>query len=89
MEIIMLTVGAFEAKAKIAELLDKVAKGEHVLITRRGAPANDGSWAGLARGWNAQSPANGKDRVVRSVLCRGHDHRSATDRPTVGIPSPR
>lgn len=35
----MLTVGAFEAKAKIAELLDKVARGESILITRRGAPA--------------------------------------------------
>ena len=35
----MHTVGAFEAKAKIAELLDKVAAGETVLITRRGEPA--------------------------------------------------
>jgi prevent-host-death family protein len=35
----MLTVGAFEAKAKIAELLDKVAAGETVLITRRGEAA--------------------------------------------------
>jgi prevent-host-death family protein len=35
----MHTVGAFEAKAKIAELLDKVAAGETILITRRGAAA--------------------------------------------------
>jgi prevent-host-death family protein len=35
----MRTVGAFEAKAKIAELLDKVAAGETVLITRRGEAA--------------------------------------------------
>jgi prevent-host-death family protein len=35
----MHTVGAFEAKAKIAELLDKVAMGESVLITRRGEAA--------------------------------------------------
>lgn len=35
----MHTVGAFEAKAKIAELLDKVAAGETVLITRRGEAA--------------------------------------------------
>lgn len=35
----MRTVGAFEAKAKIAELLDEVAKGRRVLITRRGAAA--------------------------------------------------
>lgn len=35
----MQTVGAFEAKAKIAELLDRVSAGESVLITRRGEPA--------------------------------------------------
>ena len=35
----MHTVGAFEAKAKFAELLDKVSAGETVLITRCGAAA--------------------------------------------------
>lgn len=35
----MITVGAFEAKAKISELLDRVAEGETVLITRRGVAA--------------------------------------------------
>ena len=33
-----LTVGAFEAKTKLAELLDKVEAGEVVTITRRGKP---------------------------------------------------
>jgi prevent-host-death family protein len=32
----MITVGAFEAKTKLAELLDKVEAGESVTITRRG-----------------------------------------------------
>lgn len=32
----MITVGAFEAKTKLAELLDKVESGECVTITRRG-----------------------------------------------------
>ncbi|MGH8686908.1 MAG: type II toxin-antitoxin system Phd/YefM family antitoxin [Burkholderiales bacterium] len=32
----MITVGSFEAKTKLAELLDKVAEGEIVTITRRG-----------------------------------------------------
>lgn len=32
----MITVGSFEAKTKLAELLDKVADGEVVTITRRG-----------------------------------------------------
>jgi prevent-host-death family protein len=30
------TVGAFEAKTKLAELLDKVEAGETITITRRG-----------------------------------------------------
>jgi prevent-host-death family protein len=34
----MSTVGAFEAKTKLAELLDKVEAGETVTITRRGKP---------------------------------------------------
>ena len=32
----MTTVGSFEAKTKLAELLDKVEGGETVTITRRG-----------------------------------------------------
>lgn len=32
----MITVGSFEAKTKLAELLDKVESGETVTITRRG-----------------------------------------------------
>jgi prevent-host-death family protein len=31
-----ITVGAFEAKTKLSELLDKVEAGEEVIITRRG-----------------------------------------------------
>jgi prevent-host-death family protein len=34
----MITVGSFEAKTKLAELLDKVEDGETVTITRRGKP---------------------------------------------------
>lgn len=34
----MATVGAFEAKTKLSELLDLVERGEEVVITRRGAP---------------------------------------------------
>lgn len=31
-------VGAFEAKTHLAELLDKVQRGDRVVITRRGVP---------------------------------------------------
>lgn len=34
----MITVGAFEAKTKLSELLDRVERGEEVLITRHGQP---------------------------------------------------
>jgi|HubBroStandDraft_4_1064222.scaffolds.fasta_scaffold1253873_2 prevent-host-death family protein len=33
------TIGAFEAKTHLAALLDRVAKGERITITRHGAPA--------------------------------------------------
>lgn len=32
----MITVGAFEAKTHLSSLLDKVAKGEEVVITKHG-----------------------------------------------------
>ncbi len=35
---VMQTVGAFEAKTHLSALLEKVAKGEKVMITRRGVP---------------------------------------------------
>jgi len=34
----MREVGAFEAKTKLSELLDRVEHGEEILITRRGKP---------------------------------------------------
>jgi prevent-host-death family protein len=34
----MKTVGAFEAKTHLAELLQEAAEGETILITRRGIP---------------------------------------------------
>ena len=34
----MIKVGAFEAKTHLSSLLDKVAQGEDILITRRGLP---------------------------------------------------
>ena len=32
------TVGAFDAKTKLGQLLDRVARGETIIITRHGAP---------------------------------------------------
>jgi prevent-host-death family protein len=33
------TVGAYEAKTHLAQLLDRVAEGERIVITRHGKPA--------------------------------------------------
>ena len=35
----MRTIGAFEAKTHLAALLDRVARGEKITITRHGIPA--------------------------------------------------
>jgi len=35
----MTTMGFYEARTHLSELLDEVAKGKKVLITRRGKPA--------------------------------------------------
>jgi prevent-host-death family protein len=35
----MTTVGSFEAKTHLPQLLDRVARGERILITRHGKPA--------------------------------------------------
>jgi prevent-host-death family protein len=37
-EYLMITIGAFEAKTHLSALLEKVAQGEEVIITRRGRP---------------------------------------------------
>lgn len=34
----MITIGSYEAKTRLPELLNKVAKGERITITRRGVP---------------------------------------------------
>ena len=34
----MLSVGIFEAKAQLSALIDRVARGEEVLVTRHGKP---------------------------------------------------
>lgn len=34
----MVTIGAFEAKTKLSELLERVSKGESFMITKHGQP---------------------------------------------------
>jgi prevent-host-death family protein len=67
----MSEVGAFEAKTHLAELLDRVAQGETLVITRRGravarlSPAEDPERSGGAvaqlRALRAQTTLGGLD----------------------------
>jgi prevent-host-death family protein len=65
----MITVGSFEAKTKLAELLDKVEDGEVVTITRRGVPV-----ARLVSAKSEESAAHMRkvvDEIKRSRVGRG------------------
>ena len=67
----MLSVGIFEAKARLSQLIERVAQGEEVLVTRHGKPvarlvgaeASSDAWA-LAE-WAAEL------RTFRRVVDRG------------------
>ena len=63
-----LTVGAFEAKTKLSELLDRVERGEEVLITRRGKPV-----ARLAA--PRTGAAAGRKPTVDEILAIGRSFR--------------
>lgn len=53
----MLTIGAFEAKTHLSALLERVARGEEVTITRRGRP--------IAR--LVPAVASDRERVARAI----------------------
>lgn len=55
----MITVGAFEAKTKLSELLDRVERGEEVVITRHGKPV-----AKLV----SQAPVSARTRDLRAEI---------------------
>jgi len=60
----MITVGSYEAKTHLSALLDKVAKGERVTITRHGVPIA------------VLEPIDAPDRAkVREAIERIKEHR--------------
>jgi prevent-host-death family protein len=61
----MITVGAFEAKTKLSELLDRVERGEEVLITRHGKPV-----ARLIADVEGESASQPDDLVARLKATR-------------------
>jgi prevent-host-death family protein len=60
-------VGAFEAKTHLSDLLDRVERGEEIVITRRGRPV-----ARLVAAGNQQAEAAvGRLRALRQTATLG------------------
>jgi prevent-host-death family protein len=54
-------VGVFEAKTKLSALLDRVEKGEEIIITRHGKPV--ARLTAPARRWTKESVQAAVDRI--------------------------
>jgi prevent-host-death family protein len=74
----MITVGAFEAKTQLSALLEKVAAGEEVLITKHGKP--------IARLVKAEDAARedadaaiAKLKAMRAGVTLGEDWKTLRD----------
>lgn len=68
----MTTIGFYEARTHLSQLLDEVARGKKVLITRRGKPAA------------LLSPPPAKDKTdVREIIRRMKEFRQQQG-PTLG-----
>ena len=64
----MIVVGAFEAKTRFASLLDQVAAGEQVTITKHGTP--------VAR--LVPVPSSGSDRARKAIARLKTFHKGQT-----------
>jgi prevent-host-death family protein len=70
----MITVGAFEAKTHLSSLLERVAKGEEIVITRHGKPLARLIPVAVADRFRidqAISKLNGFVRAARLAACLG------------------
>ncbi len=67
------TIGAYDAKARLSELLDRVARGEQIVITRHGKP--------VAR----LVPEGGHDRAAAACCRRAHWSRWARRSASTGV----
>ncbi len=67
----MKTIGAFEAKTHLSELLDLVALGERITITRRGAAVADARASGRRTRSRRRSEAAAALRDLRSGVTLG------------------
>jgi prevent-host-death family protein len=67
-ESLVRTVGAFEAKNHLSELLDLVETGQEVMITRRGKPVARLVSSASSAGEGKSSKALARVRALRSRL---------------------
>jgi prevent-host-death family protein len=77
----MTTIGFYEARTQLSELLDQVAKGKQILITRRGKPAallspppkeETKDVTDVVREWQKrEGPTLGPDLTIRELIEEG------------------
>ena len=75
----MTEIGAFEAKTNLSELLDRVERGEEVVITRRGRPVARLVPAADTRQRNAAEAVKHLRVLRRGATLGGIDWRELRD----------
>jgi prevent-host-death family protein len=66
-----ISIGAYEAKVKLSELLDKVEHGEQVVITRHGKPIARSVPEGGHDAAKAMAAVEGLIAIGKAVAARG------------------
>ena len=76
----MASVTAFEAKTRFGELLDRVAKGEEVIITRHDKPVARIVPEGVPRLEDVRKAVAGLRRLQQQVLARTKGRATLSNR---------
>lgn len=75
----MRSVGAYEAKTHLSELLDAVSKGEHVSITRKGVPVAELVPVTPSAGVRTRQAVDAIREIRRELSLRGVSIRELID----------
>jgi prevent-host-death family protein len=75
----MRSVGAYEAKTHLSELLDAVGKGEHISITRKGVPVAELVPVAPAAGVRARQAVEAIREIRKGLSLRGVSVRELID----------
>ena len=76
----MATVSAFDAKTRFGELLDRVAKGEEVIITRHDKPVARMVPEGAPRLADVRRAVTGLCQLQQRILARTRGRARLSDR---------